>query len=72
MTNSEAKFELLKLLESCNTYEQVVQALISAVELQWAEDTEFPASLAVALDALSAAAYAFSLVDSDLARKERP
>ncbi len=67
MTNSEVKYELLKLLEESRSYEQVVQALVSAVELQWAEDTEVPASLAVALDALSAAADAFSLLDSDLA-----
>lgn len=67
MTNSEAKFELLKLLEECDTYERAVRALVAAVELQWAEDTEVPASLAVALDALSAAADAFSLLDSDLA-----
>ena len=67
MTNSEAKARMFSLLEESSSYEQVVQALISAVELQWAEDTEVPASLAVALDALSAAADAFSLVDSDLA-----
>ncbi len=67
MTNSEAKFELLKLLQECDSYERVVSALASAVELQWEKDTEVPDSLAVALDALWAAADAFSLVDSDLA-----
>lgn len=67
MTDSDTKYELLKLLEECDSYEQVVRSLVSAVELQWAKDTEVPHSLDVALDALSAAADAFSLVDSDLA-----
>ncbi len=67
MTSSEAKHRMLSLLESCNTYEQVVRALANAVETQWAADAEVPASVGVALDALYAAADAFSLVDSDLA-----
>jgi uncharacterized alpha-E superfamily protein len=67
MTNSEAKHRMLSLIESCDTYEQAVQALAAAVKLQWVSDAKAPASLVVALDALHAAADAFSLVDSDLA-----
>ncbi len=66
MTNSEAKFELLKLLQECDSYERVISALASAVKLQWATSPKAPDSLVVALDALQAAADAFSLVDSDL------
>ncbi len=67
MTNSEAKARMLSLLESCESYEQTCRALASAVAEQWEHDADPVPSLAAALDALHAAADAFSLLDSDLA-----
>ncbi len=67
MTNSEAKFRMLSLLESCENYEQVATALANAIETQWADDSDVPASVGVALDAIRAAAETLALVDADCA-----
>ncbi len=67
MTNAEAKRRMLSLLESCETFEQALQAMTAAVETMFADDTNPPASLGSALGALSAATDAFAALDSDCA-----
>ena len=56
MTNAEARRRMLTLVESCETYEQVVMALVGAIENQWADDTDCPAQLGTLLDTLRGAA----------------
>ena len=67
MTNAEAKRRMLSLLEACGTYEQVIQAITAAVESQWADRSDVPAELGLALGALSAASDAFQVLDEKVA-----
>lgn len=64
--NDEAKRRMKALVDSCGSYEQVVQSLMSAIEEQWADETSLPPCFCLALNALSAAADLCAVVDLEM------
>ncbi len=58
---------MMSVLESCETYDQALWALVAAVESQWADDVSPPVELRRALGVLEGAREAFAQLDSVIA-----